>query len=123
MNDPFASECPGVCEGAHKLDAGVTHLASTGVDGYEAITRPDDLVQVDREFLPNLEPAVQRPEQTLLAAIGLANVIGQDRVLIREVGVEEGQVWGLARRPPLPECSEPLHVLLRHRLLPEPHGF
>src|SRR6478735_5944042 len=79
-----------------------------------------------------LEPAFGCPNHALATLKGLASVVGQGRVLIVDIGIEEGQVdlpsspclqGPRLQGPCLQECSKVLHVLLRHRLLLQPYGF
>jgi hypothetical protein len=88
VNDLSASEYPEVGDGRFKLDAGVPGLRSDSVDGDEAVTCADDLLQLAREFLVRLGPAFRCPDHTLAAAIRLASVVGQIRVLIGDLGIE-----------------------------------
>ena len=62
-----------------------------------------------RELLVGLGPSLHRSSYSLVAAIRLAHVIGQDRVLVDDIGVEQREV-DIARPPRLAERSKVLSV-------------
>jgi len=82
------------------------------VDGDDALTRVDHSLQLDRDLLVCLEPAFRRPNHSLVAAVGLANVVGQDRVLVDDRRIEERHIALVAGVPPLQQRSKSVDVLL-----------
>jgi hypothetical protein len=89
------------------------------------VTRSDDSLELEGERVGRLGPAPSGPDDALVPAVGLADVVGQVRVLVNDVGVEQGHI-GIAPLRRINECSnvmegllqersKTLHVLLRHR--------
>lgn len=120
VNDPSVPERPDVGKGHFELDAGVPGPPSASDNGDEPVARADDFLQLNCEFVERLDPARRRACHTLVAAIRLANVVGQDGVLVADLGIEERNI-GLAPAHCLEkgevaktfqERSKALHVLL-----------
>src|SRR5215211_6432513 len=59
----------------------------------------------------------------LAAAIRLPCVVRQEVVFEDNGGVEKGEVWRIAAVPGGTKGAQSFHVLLRHRLLPQPDGL
>src|SRR5262249_28482164 len=78
--------------------------------------RPDDLVieGLILESLENLRPGPLHPVET---AIDLASVVGNELVLVGDLGVDErrGDDLGIAGSQARPHFPHYLDVLLRHR--------
>jgi hypothetical protein len=78
-----------------------------------------DLFQLDRHLVIGLQPALRRPDDPLVSAIRLLNMVGEVLVLVGDLrieqrGIEFSSAPGL-RVQGFEQSSKVLDVLLRHR--------
>jgi hypothetical protein len=90
VDDLAVAEYVGVGKRTLKLDAGVPGGRFEAVDRDQPVARTDDPFQSRREVLERFEPALDCSQYAFTAAVCLASVIGQVRVLIDDLGIEGG---------------------------------
>src|SRR4051794_27887757 len=92
MSDPAVAEGPGVGQDRIELDAAVAGFRVRLMDRDETVARSNDALELKRERLVCIGPSLSRSEDALGPSIGLADVVGQVRVLVGNVGIERRQI-------------------------------
>jgi hypothetical protein len=96
VHDLPVAEGPRISERLLEFGVVVGRLVAQAVDRDKALALADDALELDLYPVGALQPSVAGASQAVDAAVALANVIGQVRVLVLDLVVEEGDVSGSA---------------------------
>src|SRR5438874_316565 len=99
MNEPSTAESPDIGDPEILHDAGVTRLRPDPVNRNEAVAGANDSLRLIGHLLEGFREAGPCPSQTIEAAIRLARMVGQEVVLVGELGSVGRSARSRERRP------------------------